>query len=61
MLLQSLHQQKTVKSYQNFLAKNLKYQSIGMNIKQKVKNEILQMSISIFSNQNLKVLTDCLF
>ena len=33
MFLWSLYQQKTTKNYQNFLAKNLKDQFIGMNIK----------------------------
>ena len=33
MCLSSLYQQKTIKNYQNFLAKDLKDQFIGMNIK----------------------------
>ena len=45
------YQQKTIKSYQNFLAKNLKYQSIGMITKQKARTKILQLSIDIFSNE----------
>ena len=46
---------------QNFLAKNLKDQFIEINIKQKVKIKIQQMSIDIFSNQILLELIDCLF
>ena len=37
MLLLSLYQPKTTKIYQNLLAKDLKDQCIGMNIKQKVR------------------------
>ena len=37
MLLLSLYQPKTTKNYQNLLAKDLKDQCIGMNIKQKVR------------------------
>ena len=48
----SLYQQKTVRNYQNFLAKDLKDQCTGMNIKQKLRTKIQQMSINIFSNQN---------
>ena len=47
-----LHQQKTIKNHQIFLAKNSKYQSIGMNLKQKVRIKIRQSNIVIFSNQN---------
>ena len=54
MFLSSLYQQKTIKNYENSLAKNLKDQSIGMNIKQKIR-------IDVFSNQTLYVLTDCSF
>ena len=38
---------------QNFLAKDLKDQFIGMNIKQKARIKIRQMSLDIFSNQIL--------
>ena len=44
-----LYQQKIFRNYQN-LAKSLKPQSIGMNIKQKMRIEMQQMSIDIFSN-----------
>ena len=54
MFLSSLYQPKTIKNYENSLAKDLKDQSIGMNIKQKIR-------IDIFSNQTLYVLTDCSF
>ena len=39
MLLLSLYQQKTTKNCQNFLAKDLKDQCIGMNIKLKSENK----------------------
>ena len=35
-----LYQQKTIKNYQNSLAKDLKDLSIGMNIKQRVRIKI---------------------
>ena len=41
-----------MRNYQNFLAKDLKDQCTGMNIKQKLRTKIQQMSINIFSNQN---------
>ena len=47
--------------YQNFIAKGLKDQFIGTNIKQKVRIKILQMNIDTFSNQVLLELIDCLF
>ena len=53
MFLSSLYQKKIIKNYQNFLAKNLKDQFIGMNIKRKVTIKIRQMNIDIFLNQNL--------
>ena len=59
--LYSLYQEEITKNYQNFLANNLKDQCIGMNIKQKVRTKIRQMSIDIFFNQALQELTDCLF
>ena len=49
MSLWSFYQQKTIKKFQNFLAKNLKDQWIGINITQKVKQKIVQMSIDILS------------
>ena len=53
MFLLSLYQQKTVNSYQNFLVKVMKDQNIGMNIKQKVRIKIQQMTINIFLNKTL--------
>ena len=61
MFLQSLYQQNIIKNYENFLAKDLKDQCIGMNIKQKVRIKIQQMNIYIFPNQTLVGLTECLF
>ena len=46
-----LNQQETTKNYLNFLAKDLKDQSIEINIKQKVRIIIVRMNIDIFSNQ----------
>lgn len=43
-----LYQQRTIKNYQNYLAKDLKDQCIGMNMKQRVRIKILQMNIDIF-------------
>ena len=57
MSLQSHNELKTIKYYQNVLAKDLK--DIGINIKQKVRVKIQKMSIDIFSNQNLQQFTDC--
>ena len=53
MSLSLFYQQKTTKNYQNFLAKDLKDQCIGIKIKQKRKRKILQISIDIFQNQPL--------
>ena len=53
MFLSLLYQEKTTKNYQNFLAKGLKDQFIGMNIKQNVKIKFRQMNINSFSNQSL--------
>ena len=53
LLLSSLYQQKAIKNYENFLVKDLKGLHIGMNIKQKVRMKIQQMSIDIFWNQTL--------
>ena len=47
MFLLSLDQQKIIKNYQNLLAKDLKDQFIGINIKQKVRIKIQQMNIDI--------------
>ena len=40
-------------NYQNFLAKDLKDQCIGINMKQKVIQKIKKMSTDILSNQTL--------
>ena len=61
MFLSSLYQQEAIKNYQNFLAKNLKDQFIGMNIKQKERIKIRQMSLDIFTSQILLESIDCLF
>ena len=53
MFLLSLYLQKTIKNCQKVLAKDLKDQFIGMNIKQKVRTLIQQMNIDIFLNQIL--------
>ena len=50
MSLQALHQQKTAKSSQNVLAKDMKDQLIGANIRQKVKQKMQQMNMDIFLN-----------
>ena len=54
-----LYQQKTSRNYQNFFAKDLKDQFIGINTKQKVIIKMQKMSIE-FSIQTLKELIDCL-
>ena len=56
----SLYQYRTIKNYQNFIAKNLKHQYIGLNIKQKVRMKIQQTSTDILLNQTLWGLIDCL-
>ena len=43
-------QRKTIKNHQNFLAKDLKDQCIGMNIEQKVRAKIRHMNIDNFLN-----------
>ena len=53
-------QWETIKNYQNFLAKDLKDQFIGKNIKQKEMIRIQPMNLDIFSNQTLLELIDCL-
>ena len=60
MSLSLFYQQKTTENYQNFLAKVLKDQCIGIRTKQKKKKKSTT-SIDIFQNQTLQVLTDCLF
>ena len=60
IFLSSLYQEKIIKNYQNSLAKDLKDQFIGMNIKQKFRIKIQQINIDIFLNQALWELTDCL-
>ena len=45
--------QKTIENYQSLLVKDLKDNFIGMNIKEKVRIEIWQMTIDIFLNQTL--------
>ena len=40
----SLYQQQTIKNYQNFLAKDLKDEFVGMIIKQKVRAKTQQMN-----------------
>ena len=45
----------------NLLAKDLRNQFIGLNIKQKVRIKIRQMNIDIFLNQILVESIDCLF
>ena len=44
---------KDNQNYQNFLTKNLKDQIIGVNIKQKVRIKLQQISIDILSIQTL--------
>ena len=53
MFLLSLYQQRTTKNYQKFLAKDLKDQCVGMNIKQDVRIKMQQIKIEIFLNQTL--------
>ena len=52
MFLLSLYLQKTIKNCQNVLAKDLKDQFIGMNIKQKVRTLIQQMNIVCLAYSN---------
>ena len=51
LFLLQCYQQKTTKKYRNFLAKDMKDQFNGINIKQKVRRKIRQMNKDIFSNQ----------
>ena len=47
-------------NYQNLLAKDLKDQFIGKNMKQQEMIRIQLMNLDIFSNQTLLELIDCL-
>ena len=49
---QRYYHQETIKNYPKFLAKDLKDQFIGMNMKQK-EIKMRQMNLDIFSNQTL--------
>ena len=53
IFLSPLYQWKTVKSYQDFLAKDLKYKFVGIKITQKVGIKIQQMSMEVFLNEVL--------
>ena len=53
MLLYSLYEQDKIKKHQNFLAKDLKDQIIGVTVKQKKRMKIRQLNIDILSNQIL--------
>ena len=44
---------KTIKSYQNFVARDLKDKCVGVNIRQKERIKMQQMSIDVFLNQAL--------
>ena len=55
------HQQKVIKTYQNLFAKDSKDQSFGLNINQKVKLNLREMTIDIFLNQTLLVLANYFF
>ena len=56
-----LYQHEIIKNQQNFLAKDLKDQYTGMNIKKKKTIKIRQMNIDTLSNQILLELIGCLF
>ena len=49
----TLSERDNAKNHQNFLAKDLKDQIIGLNIQQKMRIKIRQINIDIFSNQIL--------
>ena len=51
--LSSLYQQKTTRNYQNFLAKDLKDQCIGLYTKQKVRIKLQHLNIDVFLNPTL--------
>ena len=59
--LLDFYQQETIKNYQNFMAKDLKDDFIGMNIKEKVRTKLRQMCLDILSNQILVEPIDYLF
>ena len=59
--LLSLCQQKTIKNYENFLAKNLKDQWIRMYMEQKARIKIRQINTDTLLDQTLHELTVCLF
>ena len=59
--LLSLYQQKTINNYENFLAKNLKDQWIGMYMEQKARIKIRQINTDTLLDQTLHELTVCLF
>ena len=61
MSLSSHYPKKIIKNYQNHLAKDLKDQCIGMNIKQKMRIELQQTSIDIFWTQTLHEIADFCF
>ena len=54
----SLYQPKAIKNYQNFVAKDLEHQFIGINIKQAERIKMPPTSIDIFLNHTLYQLTD---
>ena len=58
MLQLEIFQQETIKNYENFSTKNLKDSFIGINRKQELRMEILQINTDFFSNQNLLELID---
>ena len=51
MFLLSLYQQKTIKSYQNLLSKNLKDQYVGLNLK-KIENKNTTNEYKYFLESN---------
>ena len=56
--LSSLQQQKSIKNHQNFLAKDLEDQNIGINIKEKIRIKTRQINIDISSNKTLQEITN---
>ena len=59
--LLSLYQQKTIKNYENFLAKNLKDQWIRLYMEKKARIKIRQINTDTLLDQTLHELTVCLF
>ena len=47
MFLLSLYQQKIIKNFQNSLAKDLKDEFLGMNVRQNVRLKYDKMSVDI--------------